>query len=258
MITLFSPAKVNLFLRVERRREDGYHELSSLFQAIDLGDFITLTQSSSDLFTTNSLEIPCDPSNLVMKALDLFRKKTGRDFHVHIHLQKQIPIQAGLGGGSSNAATTLWGLNALMNNPASETELMQWGAELGSDVPFFFSHGTAHCKGRGEIVEDLKPLVQSKPLWLIKPPVGLSTPAIYRSLDLTKCSKKDELFVNDLEHPAFNALPSLHTLKEQLSALYDRVVMTGSGTAFICEGEHSQGERIFFLNRHKNTWYQKN
>ncbi len=255
MITLFSPAKVNLFLRINRRREDGYHELSSLFQAIDLGDFISISQASSDLFTTNSREVPCDQSNLVMKALYLFRQKTALNFHVHIHLQKNIPIQAGLGGGSSNAATTLWGLNQLMGNPKSEAELMQLGAELGSDVPFFFSHGTAHCMGRGEIVNELKLLKQEKPLWLVKPPGRLSTQEVYGRLDLSTCSKKDELYVNDLEKPAFVAMPSLKELKARLCNLYDRVVMTGSGTAFICEGHHDLGQKISFIERKVHAWY---
>lgn len=255
MIDFFSPAKVNLSLRILDKREDGFHELSSLFQTIDFGDRIQISPAKQDCFTLDSLQIPCDNSNLIMKALYLFRHKTAISNRYHIHLQKKIPIEAGLGGGSSNAATTLWALNSLNGSPATTKELMSWSAELGSDVPFFFSLGTAHCTGRGELVQNLEPTPLKKPLWLIKPPEGLSTKEIYNSLDLSKCSKEDRLFSNDLESAAFIAMPSLKELKKKLDHLYDRVVMSGSGTSFICEGEHPSGRPISLLNRRDGEWF---
>ena len=257
MIDLISPAKVNLSLRIIKKREDGFHELSSLFQTIDLCDHLKITPSKYDCFTTNSLQIPCDSSNLIIKALHLFRNEIGINQCYHINLQKTIPIQAGLGGGSSNAATTLWGLNKLNGSIISTEKLMQMGAQLGSDVPFFFSHGTAHCTGRGDVVKDVDPICLEKPLWLVKPLEGLSTKEIYNALDLSKCSEIDQLFANDLESAAFSVRPSLLNLKNTLQKLYTRVVMSGSGTAFICEGEHVLGSRVDFLNRDIGQWYKK-
>ncbi len=112
-LTLFSPAKINLFLRIMGKRPDGYHELASLFQAIGLGDTLTFTLTPQDSLTCSDPSLPCNDSNLIIKALHLFRRKTNLHIPVTIHLEKHIPTQAGLGGGSSNAATTLGALNTL-------------------------------------------------------------------------------------------------------------------------------------------------
>jgi 4-diphosphocytidyl-2-C-methyl-D-erythritol kinase len=237
---LFSPAKINLFLRVLGKRPDGYHEIASLFQAIDLGDQITLTFSTKDTLTCTDPHLPCDDSNLITKALTLFRRQTGLNTPIAIHLEKKIPSQAGLGGGSSNAATTLWGLNALHDFPFSEHELQAWSATIGSDVPFFFSKGTAYCTGRGEKVRDLLPL-NLPPLSLIKPSVGLATLAIFQALRLKECSTLDpdqllhdfvngkHRFVNDLEIPAFRLCPPLAQIKEK----HPTAFMTGSGSTMV-------------------------
>ena len=191
MLRCFSPAKINLFLRILRRRCDGYHELASLFQAIDLGDWLTFTLAEADQFTCSDATLSCDSSNLVSKAVALFRLKSGLQFNIKIHLEKKIPVQAGLGGGSSNAATTLWALNALHNHPFTLQELQSWSSEIGSDIPFFFSQGTAYCTGRGEVVRNLPPLTMQQPLSLYKPPEGISTPALYQALQLAHCAPLD-------------------------------------------------------------------
>jgi len=240
MLQLFSPAKINLFLRVLGKRPDGYHEIASLFQAIDLGDQLTLTFSTKDTLTCSNPDLPCGDSNLITKALMLFRRQTGLNTPVAIHLEKNIPTQAGLGGGSSNAATTLWGLNALHDFPFSEQELQTWSASIGSDVPFFFSKGTAYCIGRGEKVRDLLPL--SLPSFsLIKPSVGLATPAIFQALKLQECSTLDpdqllhdfmigkHRFINDLEIPALRLCHSLAQIKEK----HPTAFMTGSGSTMV-------------------------
>ncbi len=233
-LTLSSPAKVNLFLRILGKRRDGYHALASLFHTIDLSDTLTFSLSKEDSLTCSDASIG---PNLVTTAIDLFRRKTGLNFHISIDLEKKIPTQAGLGGGSSNAATTLKGLNQLLGFPVSNQELQEWSAEIGSDVPFFFSSGTAYCTGRGEIVREV-PRFEGK-VEIYKPQEGLSTPAVYKTLDLSECSKTDpeELlegflsgkptFVNDLERPAFKLIPSLAYLKQKLGG-----TMSGSGTAF--------------------------
>lgn len=120
-LSLFSPCKINLFLRIIRKREDGFHDLASLFQAIGFGDSLELTpiDGSADEFTCNMPGVPVDSSNLVLRALELMREKTGVEKYFKANLVKQVPAQAGLGGGSANAATAMWGANQLMGEPAS-------------------------------------------------------------------------------------------------------------------------------------------
>lgn len=261
----FSPAKINLFLKVLRKRPDGYHDLSSLFQMIDLGDTIDIEPSPEDSLTCTDPSIPTDDSNLVLKATALFRRKTGSKTGFKIHLKKHIPSQAGLGGGSSNAATTLWACNQLSGQPATPEMLKRWAGEIGSDVPVFFSQGTAHCTGRGERVHHLPPLPRLT-LWIVKPPVGLSTPDVYRTFRLIDSHPSvSDYFLNDLETSAFKLRPELKILKEKLlEAGFETVLMAGSGSAFFClgEGQPPPQPDLFmikarFLNRSRSHWYQK-
>lgn len=229
------------------KRPDGFHEIASLFQAISLGDFLTIApHEGSDLLTCNDPSIPIDSTNLVLRAAELFRQKTGQKGHFSFVLDKRIPIQAGLGGGSSNAATTLWGLNELLGTGVKLDQLIEWAAELGSDVPFFLSHGRAYCEGRGERMTFEMP-VDPQHLWIAKPRAGLSTPAVYQHvviekgpdplLALLSHRTSAPLFFNDLEEPAFQLAPQLKEVKNGLHGLgFDQVHMTGSGTAFFCIG----------------------
>eukprot|EP00798_Chlamydomonas_sp_ICE-L_P015923 gene15923-22056_t len=259
-LKLFSPSKINLFLRIIRRREDGFHDLASLFHVIDLGDdmeFSLLAEGSTkDELACSDPTIPSDDSNLVIKALNLFRRKTGIKKFFTINLKKIVPHGAGLGGGSGNAATTLWAANELSGKPATDAELLEWSGEIGSDISVFFSDGAAYCTGRGEIVESVEaPLSLATPMLLVKPPVGLSTPMIFKSLDLDRRSTADplellksmastgmsqELCVNDLEQPAFDNLPELLTLKTRLQKEtgneFSAVFMTGSGSTIVAVG----------------------
>lgn len=277
MLTLFSPAKVNLFLRITGSRSDGYHNLASLFQTISLGDLLYLALSDKDELTCNDLSIPTDASNLILKAVDLFRRKTGFCCNVKVYLDKKIPLQAGLGGGSSNAATVLWGLNALTGAQFSTKKLQEWSAEIGSDLPFFFSEGTAFCTGRGEIVQNL-PKINYPPMTVVKPKMGLSTPAVFsrfRTIGLIKRKMRDDeeiqnallgklSFYNDLEPAAFQELPDLVYIKEKLLKTgFQEVILTGSGSALVCFGEpHTHPfledffiEKVEPLNRSANCWY---
>ncbi|MDF2549876.1 MAG: ispE [Chlamydiales bacterium] len=269
-----SPAKVNLFLSIEGRRKDGYHSLNSLFQTLSLSDTLAISPAASDQLTANRADLPCDSSNLICQALSLMRERASFP-PVHIHLEKNIPMQAGLGGGSSNAATTLFALNHIFNLQISEAELRQIGAYLGSDVPFFFSSGTALCQGRGDEVRSLTPLEEQK-LWVVKPSFGLSTPAVYRALKVDDLPKRDvtkalqdwqtgslALF-NDLERPALELAPSLSRLKAHLEAQGASCQLSGSGSAFFYFSPHRlsltpelQSAKQFqtsFLNR-KALWY---
>lgn len=182
-----------------------------------------------DTLECSTLGVPTDSSNLVIKALKKFREKTGSRKYFHVHLVKEIPHAAGLGGGSSNAATALWASNELNGRPCSTQDLVEFGSEFGSDISFFLSSGTAYCTGRGEILENISQLPQKR-VYIVKPPEGLSTGLVFKNLDLSQCSKKDpkqllggmqkELnpsdFVNDLEVPSFRLLPRLGALKEKL------------------------------------------
>lgn len=273
ILTLRSPSKLNLFLRVLRKREDGYHEIASLFQTVDLFDLMHFRKDEKDLFTCSDPSIPIDGSNLVLKALKLFRQKTGKDLPVRIDLEKRIPIQAGLGGGSSNAATTLFALNQLFETEVPTELLAAWSSEIGSDVPFFFSLGTAFCTGRGEKVQNL-PKLFSSDLLLIKPKFGLSTPQVFKTMEvgslpersieriLNSFYEEEPQYFNDLEFAAFQLKPELKKLRQELvNQGFTTVQMTGSGTAFFCLGNGEKKIKdlfscqVRFLNRNKDAWY---
>lgn len=274
MISLYSPSKINLFLRIINKRLDGFHNLASLFQTINLCDLLTISFAEKDQMICTDVRIPCDQSNLVWKAIDLFRRKTGITSSFSVLIDKKIPIEAGLGGGSGNAATTLWALNQLCNACAKEEDLAQWGSEIGSDVAFFFSRGTAYCTGRGEILSN-QPALPYQDAWIVKPALGLSTKDVYANLRLTEQPQRDpEQFLqlsyagpqhlfNDMEHAAFSLCPTLQDLKESLSNNgFEVVRMSGSGTSFFCIGNGvlpTDGnlfiKKVTFIQRPKDAWY---
>lgn len=275
MLNLFSPAKINLFLRIISKRSDGYHNLSSVFQTISLGDTLTIELNDQDELTCSDPRLPTDKSNLILKATELFRQKLETDQGFKIHLNKRIPVEAGLGGGSSNAATTLWACNQLTNSSVPLDTLKRWGSEIGSDVPFFFSQGTAYCTGRGESVYHL-PTLGSRHVLIVKPQEGLSTVGVYRRLNFDhpvpeKVIQRDlDTFLcdalpyfNDLEKPAFEIKPELRELKKELLHFgFEVVLMSGSGSSFFCLGEgkvpHIPGLDIFpaqYINRSLLNWY---
>ena len=253
------------------KRPDGFHEIASLFQAIDLCDRLFISPSRHDEITCTDPSIPLDETNYVIQALKLFRCWYSTTT-VEIHIEKRIPTQAGFGGGSSNAATTLWALNELSGRPATIQELIHIGSKIGSDVPFFFFLGTAYCTGRGEILE---PFVLPKPLsgYLAKPEYGLSTPFVYRLTDTKTLPKRDPQealknypqFFNDLEVASLKIEPRLKTLRAKLKKQFKHAVMTGSGTAFFClEGIPSKIEEVSFhpftvvQRPDEKSWYQLN
>lgn len=261
MLSLYSPAKINLFLRVLGKRGDGYHELASLFQTVSLCDCLRFELCAKDELICSDPALPLDESNLILKAANRFRAYYGTPFGVRVYLEKMIPTCAGLGGGSSNAATTLWALNTLLAFPFSCAELMTLGAEIGSDVPFFFSLGTAYCRGRGEGVLNMPPVPSLRAFDIVKPDQGLSTKAIYDALKMEECSTEDPdlllksfyssspIYVNDLEAPALRLCPILSELKHALGA--EAVFMTGSGTALVSLGRGS----FIPVYRKQNSWY---
>ncbi|KAL9241112.1 hypothetical protein vseg_015260 [Gypsophila vaccaria] len=293
-LSLFSPCKVNVFLRITGKREDGFHDLASLFHVISLGDKIKFSLSPSrtkDSLSTNVPGVPLDDRNLIIKALHLFRRKTGYDKYFWVHLDKKVPTGAGLGGGSSNAATALWAANQFCGCIATEKDLQEWSGEIGSDIPFFFSRGAAYCTGKGEVVKDIFPSIPlATPMVLIKPPEGCSTVQVYKSLRLDQTSKVDplsllekissegisqEVCINDLESPAFQVLPSLRRLKQRIIAAsrgqYDAVFMSGSGSTIVGVGSPDPPQFLYddedykdvflsdatFITREENQWYRE-
>ncbi len=181
-----APAKVNLFLELLAKRPDGYHELETLLAPVDLYDTLEIQpRDDGELnLTCDAPGIPTGSGNLVWKAADALRTAFGVTLGAGIHLTKRIPHEAGLGGGSSDAAAAIAGLNAVWNLNKSPDELAPVAARVGSDVAAFLHGGPMWCTGRGEIVEP----VASQPLDLVivKPPFGLSTAEVYRNVRLAE------------------------------------------------------------------------
>lgn len=210
---LRAPAKINLNFRILGRRGDGFHDVETLMAPLSLHDELSIEKSSSGEvhFSCDDETLPLGDDNLVVRAARLFLARTKRDSGLKIGLQKRIPHGAGLGGGSSDAATVLLALNELFAAPLSETGLANIGAEIGSDVPFFIFRSAAICRGRGELVEP-SGLPSPLALLLLKPAFGVPTPWAYsrwnesRELRGVRYSEQQFggfSFVNDLERPVF-------------------------------------------------------
>lgn len=184
-ITLHPPAKVNLYLAILGRRPDGYHTLNTLYERLDLADDLRLTRAESDItLRCDDPSIPTDDRNLVVQAARSFFQATGIAGGVDAALTKRIPAAGGLGGGSSDAAATLQGLNALYGAPLDQARLMALGARVGADVPFFVSDAVVGWgRERGDVITPLAPPV--KPFWhvLVHPGVPVPTPAVYAQFD---------------------------------------------------------------------------
>lgn len=264
----FSPAKVNLQLHVLGKGLDGYHQLSSWMQAVCFGDRIRMRLGPEDCLVCSDPTLPKGNANLFMQAVQLFRKKSGFPFFVEAIIDKKIPVEAGLGGGSSNAATALFGCNQLAKEKGwsffSEETLLDWAVEIGADVPFFFSLGSARCEGRGEKVYSI-PFSGKKTVWIVKPPFGLSTREVFHCLHLQSIPdlSRGSMWFNDLELPAFFLQPALADFKRTAEMQGAKIVMTGSGSAFVGEGPFPQlpegwtGWKTCFMERQPGTWYKE-
>ncbi len=187
------PAKINLTLNIEGLREDGYHLLSSVFQAISLSDRLTLikTEQEGIALSMSDPALPCDERNTAYRAAQVFFEYIGMTPRVEIYVEKRIPQQAGLGGGSSDAAGVLVGLNALFEAGLSLETLCRLGERVGADVPFCIVGGTAMVTGIGEIIEPLSPLAPCH-IVVAKPAVGVSTAAAYKAVDSVKTVRADQ------------------------------------------------------------------
>lgn len=179
-------AKINIALDVVGKREDGYHLLKMIMQTVDLYDEIEIKKICSGIeLSCNKPYVPIDERNLAYKAAYLFKETYNIKDGVSINLTKNIPVSAGMAGGSTDAAAVLKLMNRLFNINATDEELRRLGLKLGADVPYCINGGTALCEGIGEKITQLKPF-KDKIIVIVKPPFGVSTKEVYKSFDLSK------------------------------------------------------------------------
>jgi 4-diphosphocytidyl-2-C-methyl-D-erythritol kinase len=254
-LTKQSPCKVNLLLNILGKRPDGFHELETVMQPIRLCDEIAFETAHEGIaLTCSEPALPTDASNLVHRAAAAFFQQSGINAGVRMHLEKRIPMAAGLGGGSGNAATTLLALNELFQSPLSLEQLHRIAASLGSDIPFFLQPDPALATGRGELIQPLQPFraLESCAFLLVHPGFGIATAWAYKELarfpnalngergragqliawlndgDLRRAASA---FYNSLEAPALEKYPWLAVLQDFLRENgASATLMSGSGS----------------------------
>ncbi len=273
-IEVHAPAKLNLFFEVLSKRKDGYHEIETLMAPVSLFDTLYLTSvppgatetrgpitlscelSASLRSGENRANVPAGPDNIVVTALELLQQRSGTNLGADVRLVKRIPPQAGLGGGSSDAAAALRAANDAWTLNWTTERLAQIGAELGSDVPFFFAGGPAVCRGRGELVEPVSGLGDVFAV-VVHPPGGLSTAAVYGACRVPQRQRRAVALIDALRggrraevaRGLFNRLEStaleLSCWIERLKAEFEKLdcvahQMTGSGTAYFGICHHAR------------------
>ena len=240
-------AKINLGLHIVGKRPDGFHDIETIFHRIDLFDVINIEKSADISISCTDPSIPAGPENLCWKAAEILRKESGTAFGARITIEKNIPVGAGLGGGSSDAASVLTALNEMWGLSLRKDELLRLALNLGSDVPYFLEKSTAYGEGRGE---RLTPLELNLPYWivLINPSIHISTPWAYSRLaeerkgiyprrpnllegigdDLVNGILRAE---NDFEGIVFREHPKIGKIKQQLKEFGALLsLMSGSGS----------------------------
>lgn len=257
-----APAKLNLFLHITGRRPDGYHLLESVFMLIDWHDVLHFERSTSSQIRREDLNgVALPPDDLITRAARALQQATGCTQGVHIGIQKNLPAQAGMGGGSSDAASTLLALNRLWNLKLSRQELQKIGLSLGADVPFFLCGHSAWVSGIGEIIEPLhgKNALPEQQFIVIKPEQGLETGQIFTS-DLLKRDSKPAIVAdfaaehygfgrNDLQPVAEGLQPEVMKVRNWLESFKLHARMTGSGSAVF-----APMTQTIDLNSAPNTW----
>lgn len=263
---LYPPAKINLGLHILAKRLDGYHEIETIMAAIPFCDILEITVADEDAFIHTGIEVPSDGQpNLCQRAVTLLRKQQVFPC-VRIHLRKQIPVGAGLGGGSADASYVLSGLNNLFDLGFSSADLEVFAAELGSDCPFFIDGGLQLAQGRGEILTKLEPLGKSVHLVLCNPQIHVSTATAYAGvrplanrapLLETFKSKGIESIQNDFESSVFQSFAQIQVLKNALisaGAFYAAMSGSGSSVFGIFETEPSLSEYLSAQVIYNGPW----
>jgi 4-diphosphocytidyl-2-C-methyl-D-erythritol kinase len=277
VIRISAPAKVNLFLAVRGRREDGFHELESVFQAIELADEVEFQPRPEGIrISADWPGLPDGEDNLCWRAANLLMEETGARRGVEIRLHKRIPPGAGLGGGSSDAAAVLLALNRLWELNLSAEALGRLAASLGADVAFFLKGGTALGRGRGEVLSSLP----TPDLWFVLawPEENLSTAQVYRAWDEQPAAGEASLeemleavksndsrrtaacLRNDLEEAAMRLCPPIEGLKKELleaGCLGAQVSGSGSAVFGIAQDENHAGEIAAVLSRQEGLWMRR-
>lgn len=262
-----APAKINLTLDVLYKREDDYHQLEMVMSSVDLADHLTFTPLQEDKIEvyTNKAFLPVDKRNHVYQAVRLVKEKYQISSGMRIEIEKRIPVAAGLGGGSTDAAATLRGLNKLWKLNLSVEELIEIGMKIGTDVPYSIVGGTAFVSGKGEKVRPIKPM---PPCWVVlaKPKISVSTKTVFRALEVERLqdyqptSRIVEAAIesgdyyemvnnlsNALEIVTFDRHPKLEQLKERMLKYgMDGVTMSGSGPTILGFSRNfSRAKRVY-------------
>ncbi len=259
-----APAKINLGLDVLHKREDGYHELEMVMSSVDLADRLVFERLPEDkiIVETNKAFLPIDKRNNVYQAAAILKERYGITEGIKISITKSIPVAAGLGGGSTDCAAALRGMNRLWELNLSMEELISMGVEVGTDVPYCLYGTTAYIAGKGEVVEPLVPMPQC---WvvLVKPRISVSTRKIFQQVDMEQLSHPDmkklsEAIVeqdyqkmltymgNSLEDITIPKHPVIQQIKDRMMKYgADVALMSGSGpTVFALCQKHSRAQRI--------------
>lgn len=260
-----APAKINLGLDVLHKREDGYHELEMVMSSIDLADRLTFEKLPEDqiIIETNKAFLPVDKRNNVYQAAAILKERYSISEGIKITIEKQIPVAAGLGGGSSDCAAALRGMNRLWNLDLSFAELVEMGLEVGTDVPYCLYGTTSFIQGKGEIVRPLIPMPQCWVI-LVKPRVSVSTRKIFQQVELKDLPHPDMRALsqailsedydemlrqmgNSLEATTIPKYPVVQQIKDRMMQYgADIALMTGSGpTVFALCRQHSRAQRIY-------------
>lgn len=252
---VWCPAKVNLYLRVVGRRPDGYHELVTVMQPLTLADALTVTLAGEGItLKCDRPELPQGEENLVWRAARQFQEETGLTMGVRLNLSKRIPVAAGLGGGSSDAAGALLALNELTGKPLSQDRLHRLASRLGADVPFFLGRGPAVGRGTGTQLSAVTLL----PYWylLVNPGVPLSTRWVYENLDLAGLSGPPATEAWDPEHPETWVRNDLGTVAvKRFPELAQLLAGLGEAGAW-CQGISGSGPTLFGLFRTREAAQQ--
>ncbi len=269
-LTIKCPAKVNLFLHITGKREDGYHNLYTLFYPVSICDNLTIEKSDNTILTCSNPNIPCDNSNIILKTHNLLRTQFNFKDNYKIHLEKNIPFGAGLGGGSSNAAKYLLGINKLSNLNLSYDDMKNIMAQVGSDTVFFLHNEPMIASGRGEILEK----APSLPLLyfiIINPNIFISTKEIYSSpnLKFSNINPLDKLkkiytfeelvsiMNNDMESVVFTLHKEVADIVDYLNTNSSgKALMSGSGsTVFAVYENEVERDNAFIKAKEKYKSY---
>lgn len=244
MIEINSPAKINIGLNITEKRSDGYHNIETIFYPVKLFDVIKFYKEDSDSFKCNNLKLMDEKNNLILKAKEILELKFNRKFNLKIELDKNIPIGAGMGGGSSDAASTLHSINILYGLNLFKTELHELAIKLGSDVPFFLDPRPSYASGRGELLSIIDFSLNSN-LLIVNPGIHISTKWAYDNIvpkrplssmseiinEKIDIEKFKDIFKNDFESVVFKKFPEIQSIKTDMYKMgADFSLMTGSGS----------------------------